>query len=132
MKVVLSQIITVKLKASLQLNVSIHIRPSIISEEPIYFIDKSFTKQLKLENHFILTDGGMQHIAISLPGLPICHVPMHHYLSQDPISYCSLAKLQCVILAASDSTSVRTYDILTGGCNSLQSYTPYTSAKRAL
>ena len=64
----LSQIITVKLKASLQLNASLHIRPfTIITEEPIHFIDKHHTKQLKLENHFILTDRGMQHIASYLP-----------------------------------------------------------------
>ena len=68
----LSQIIAVKLKASLQLNASLHIRPfTIITQEPIHFIDKCHTKQRKLENHFILTDGGMQHLAISLPGLPI-------------------------------------------------------------
>ena len=66
-----SPIIAVKLKANLQLNVLLHIHPfTIITEEPIHFIDKCHTKQRKLENHFILTDGGMQHLAISLPGLP--------------------------------------------------------------
>ena len=68
----LSQIIAMKLKASLQLKASLHICPfTIITEEPIHFIDKCHTKQRKLENHFILTDEGMQHQAISLPGLPI-------------------------------------------------------------
>ena len=62
----------VKLKASLQLNASLHIRPfTIITEEPIHFIDKCHKKQQKLKNHFILTDGEMQHLTISLPGLPI-------------------------------------------------------------
>ena len=64
--------VAVKLKASLQLNASLHIRPfTIITEEPIHFINICHTKQWKLKNHFILTDGGMQHLAISLPGLPI-------------------------------------------------------------
>ena len=64
--------VAVKLKASLQLNVSLHIRPfTIITEEPIHFINKYHTKQWKLKNYFILTDRGMQHLAISLPGLPI-------------------------------------------------------------
>ena len=68
----LSQIIPVKLNASLQLNASLHICPfTIITEESIHFIDKRHTKQLKLENHFIFTDRGMQHIVISQPGLPI-------------------------------------------------------------
>ena len=64
--------VAVKLKASLQLNASLHIHPfTIITEEPIHFINKCHTKQLKLKNYFILTDRGMQHLAISLPGLPI-------------------------------------------------------------
>ena len=64
----LCQIIAVKLKASVQLNVSLHIHPfTNITEEPIHSIDKCHTKQWKLENHFILIDGGMQHIATYLP-----------------------------------------------------------------
>ena len=64
--------VAVKLEASLQLNASLHIHPfTIITEEPIYFINKCHTKQWKLKNYFILTDRGMQHLAISLPGLPI-------------------------------------------------------------
>ena len=64
--------VAVKLEASLQLNASLHIHPfTIITEEPIHFINKCHTKQWKLKNYFILTDRGMQHLAISLPGLPI-------------------------------------------------------------
>ena len=64
--------VAVKLKASLQLNASLHICPfTIITEEPIHFINKCHTKRQKLKNHFILTHRGMQHLAISLPGLPI-------------------------------------------------------------
>ena len=47
--------------------------------------------------------------------------------------FCSnMAKLQCVILAASDSTSIQMYDTLTSCCNSCQAYIPYTSAMQAL
>ena len=49
--------VAVKLKASLQLNASLHIHPfTNITEEPIHFINKCHTKQWKLKNYFILTD----------------------------------------------------------------------------
>ena len=78
----INQIITVKLKASLQLNALLHIRPfTIIAKDTIHVINKSHMKQLKLENHFILIVGGaMQHISLNCP-LITC-----------------LAKPKCVIL----------------------------------
>ena len=98
-----------EIKASLRLNASLHIRPfTIITEVPSHVIDKCHTKHLKLGNHFILiTDGVMQRIAISqlyyhMPTRAANFVMYQRIinLSQDPISYCSLAKLQCVIILA--------------------------------
>ena len=83
-----------------------------------------------MENHFILiTEGEMQHIAISQLYYHMCTRATNFVMYQ----HISMAKLQCVIiLATSDLTSVQTYDPLTSGGNSRQSYTPYTSAKQVL
>ena len=58
-----------EIKARLQLNVSLHIRLFIIiTEEPSHVIDKRHTKQLKLENQFILiTDGEMHQSYYHMP-----------------------------------------------------------------
>ena len=142
----LSQVITAKLKDSLQLNESLHIcRLTIITEESILVIGKHHTKQLKLENHFILiTDKEMRHIATvpfncllitCLPGLPVLSCT-NTSLTSARIQYPTAAwvnyNVQFYILAGSDSTSVQMYDTLTCGCNSRQAYTPYTSARQAL
>ena len=130
----LSQIITVKLKTSLQLNASLHICPfTIITEEPIHFIDK---RHAKTEIGKSLHPHRQRNATYSyLPTRATNFVMYQCIITSARIQYPTaawLSYIQHVILAVSDSTSVRTYDTLSSGCNGCQSYVPYTSAKQAL
>ena len=90
---------------------------------------------MKLENHFfITTDREMHQLYYHMPTRAANFVMYQCIVTSARILHPTAAWLSynVIILAASDSTSIRTYDTLTRGCNSRQSYTPYTSAKQAL
>ena len=121
---------------------SLHICPvTIRNEESIHFIDKCHTKQMKLENHFILiTDGRRHHVLLNcllttcLPGLP--------NLSCTNVSLPQLGSdilLQPIYTTMSNSAYLQPqilldgmHDTLTCGCNSHQAYTTCTLAMQAL
>ena len=64
-------------------------------------------------------------------GCQICHIPMHHYISQHPICYWSLVKTTIpnfAHLKPQTSLSIYKYDTLTCVCNSRQAHTICTLA----
>ena len=76
-----------EIKANLQLNASLHIRPfTKITEEPSHVINKRHTKQMKLKNHFILiTDREMHQLYYHIPSRAANFVMYQHIVTSPRI-----------------------------------------------